>query len=218
MSGGMVRRAAAWLLRFLGWGALWLGCSLALLLVYVFTLRASTTKRLAGQQRRLEDAVQEIRMLEATTAKLDLFHAAVARVEARLETLNRIIPAEVELDSLKSEVEARARLSGVALTEISAAGPAKPHEFYAAVPVHAALVGPLEGLGRFVDSLARGGPTERLVTPGREAGRLVTLETLELEKSSSGRYNARLDATIYRLLGAEGPSLPRSEASPEARR
>jgi type IV pilus assembly protein PilO len=105
---------------------------------------------------------QEIRQLEVTAAKLQDFQREVALLEAKLETLKRILPPEKETPDLMRKVQSLAAQSNLTIRTFTPAATVN-REFYQEWPINMAVDGSYHNLGYFFDRVSR---LSRLVNVG----------------------------------------------------
>ena len=105
---------------------------------------------------------KEIRALEATANRLPEFQREVQALEARLETLKRILPPQKEMPDLMRRVQYLAAQSSLAIAKFNPA-PTAQRDFYVEVPVNLDVVGTYHNLGAFFDRISR---MSRLVNIG----------------------------------------------------
>jgi len=105
---------------------------------------------------------KEIRALEATANRLPEFQREVQALEARLETLKRILPPEKEMPDLMRRVQYLAAQSSLAIRGFNPA-PTAQRDFYVEVPVNLEVEGTYHNLGAFFDRISR---MSRLVNIG----------------------------------------------------
>jgi type IV pilus assembly protein PilO len=110
----------------------------------------------------LADLQTQIRALEATANRLPEFQREVQALEARLETLKRILPPEKEMPDLMRRVQYLAAQSSLAVREFTPA-PVAQREFYIEVPINIDVDGTYHNLGAFFDRISR---MSRLVNVG----------------------------------------------------
>ena len=103
---------------------------------------------------RLEGLEKEIRALEVTANKLQEFQREVALLEARLETLKRILPQTKETPDLMRKVQALAAQSNLTINNFTP-GPTVNKEFYQEWPIAMGLVGNYHNLALFFDKVSR---------------------------------------------------------------
>jgi len=114
------------------------------------------------KEKRLADLQTEIRSLEVTAAKLDDFKREVAQLEAKLETLKRILPADKETPDLLKRVQYLATQSNLLIKRF-APGATVKKEFYEEWPINLEVEGTYHNLGLFFDRVSR---LSRLVNVG----------------------------------------------------
>src|SRR5688500_2445075 len=105
---------------------------------------------------------QEIRQLEVTASKLQDFQREVALLEAKLETLKRILPPEKETPDLMRKVQSLAAQSNLVIRTFTPAATVNK-EFYQEWPINMAVDGSYHNLGYFFDRVSR---LSRLVNVG----------------------------------------------------
>jgi type IV pilus assembly protein PilO len=105
---------------------------------------------------------QEIRQLEVTASKLQDFQREVALLEAKLETLKRILPPEKETPDLMRKVQSLAAQSNLTIKTFTPAATVNK-EFYQEWPINMAVDGTYHNLGYFFDRVSR---LSRLVNVG----------------------------------------------------
>ena len=110
----------------------------------------------------LENLRREIRALEVTASKLQEFQREVALLEAKLETLKRILPPEKETPDLMRKVQSLAAQSNLTIKTFSPAAVVNK-EFYQEWPINVAVEGSYHNLGYFFDRVSR---LSRLVNVG----------------------------------------------------
>src|SRR5712691_538619 len=111
---------------------------------------------------RLQQLETEIKALEVTASKLQEFQREVALLEARLETLKRILPPEKETPDLIRKVQALASTSNLSIQSFNPAAVVKK-EFYEEWPINIAVMGNYHNLALFFDRVSR---LSRLVNVG----------------------------------------------------
>lgn len=114
------------------------------------------------KEMQLADLQTQIRALEATANRLPEFQREVQALEARLETLKRILPPEKEMPDLMRRVQYLAAQSSLAIRKFTPA-PVAQREFYLEVPVNIDIDGTYHNLGAFFDRISR---MSRLVNVG----------------------------------------------------
>lgn len=111
---------------------------------------------------RLEGLQREIRALEVTANKLAEFQREVALLEAKLETLKRILPPEKETPDLMRKVQSLASQSSLLIKSFTP-GQTVSKEFYQEWPINMSVEGSYHNLGIFFDRVGR---LSRLVNIG----------------------------------------------------
>jgi type IV pilus assembly protein PilO len=111
---------------------------------------------------RLESLEKEIRALEVTANKLQEFQREVALLEARLETLKRILPQTKETPDLMRKIQALASQSNLLIRKFNPGTPVNK-EFYQEWPIAVEVEGTYHNLGMFFDRVGR---LPRLVNVG----------------------------------------------------
>ena len=124
---------------------------------------------------------QEIRQLEVTANKLQEFQREVAQLEAKLETLKRILPPEKETPDLMRKVQALASQSNLAIKNFTPSAVVN-RDFYQEWPINMAVDGSYHNLGLFFDRVSR-------------LSRLVNIGNLKI--------NARNDQTVSNTISAQ---------------
>jgi type IV pilus assembly protein PilO len=110
----------------------------------------------------LEALRTEIRALEVTASKLQEFQREVALLEAKLETLKRILPPEKETPDLMRKVQSLAAQSNLVIRKFTP-GATVSKEFYQEWPINVEVDGSYHNLGYFFDRVRR---LSRLVNIG----------------------------------------------------
>src|SRR5438093_5665180 len=129
---------------------------------------------------RLENLRKEIRALEVTANKLQEFQREVAQLEAKLETLKRILPPEKETPDLMRKVQALASQSNLTIKVFTPSAVIN-RDFYQEWPINMSVDGSYHNLGMFFDRVSR-------------LSRLVNIGNLKI--------NARNDQTVSNTLSA----------------
>jgi type IV pilus assembly protein PilO len=114
------------------------------------------------KEQQLADLQTQIRALEATANRLPEFQREVQALEARLETLKRILPPEKEMPDLMRRVQYLAAQSSLAIKKFNPA-PVAQRDFYLEVPINIDIDGTYHNLGAFFDRISR---MSRLVNVG----------------------------------------------------
>ena len=167
---------------------------------------------------RLESLEKEIRALEVTANKLQEFQREVALLEARLETLKRILPQTKETPDLMRKIQALASQSNLLIKKFNPATPVNK-EFYQEWPINMAVDGSYHNLGYFFDRVSR---LSRLVNVGN-----LKVKS-QAKQTSSNTINAGCVATTFVYVetppgqpGAPGkpgaPGAPGAAAPPAGR-
>jgi len=110
----------------------------------------------------LEGLRKEIAALEVTANKLQEFQREVALLEAKLETLKRILPPEKETPDLMRKVQSLAAQSNLVIRKFTP-GATVNKEFYQEWPINVEVDGSYHNLGFFFDRVRR---LSRLVNIG----------------------------------------------------
>jgi type IV pilus assembly protein PilO len=121
----------------------------------------------AVQQQKSKEATlaqleQDIRALEATANKLPEFQREVQALEAKLESLKRILPPEKEMPDLMRRMQYLAAQSSLRVAKFNPAAPVQK-EFYQEIPINLDLDGTYHNLGALLDRISR---MSRLVNVG----------------------------------------------------
>lgn len=111
---------------------------------------------------RLGTLKKEIAALEVTANKLQDFQREVALLEAKLETLKRILPPEKETPDLVRKVQSLAAQSSLVIRKFNPGSPVNK-EFYQEWPISMDVDGNYHNLGIFFDRVSR---LSRLVNIG----------------------------------------------------
>src|SRR6266581_9631593 len=111
---------------------------------------------------RLQQLETEIKALEVTASKLQEFQREVQLLEAKLETLKRILPPEKETPDLMRRVQYLATQSSLSI-KVFTPGTVANKEFYQEVPINVSVEGTYHNLGSFCDRVSR---LSRLVNLG----------------------------------------------------
>ncbi len=115
-----------------------------------------------AKETRLQQLETEIKALEVTANKLQEFQREVQLLEAKLETLKRILPPEKETPDLMRRVQYLATQSSLSIKVFTPAAVANK-EFYQEVPINVSVEGTYHNLGAFCDRVSR---LSRLVNLG----------------------------------------------------
>jgi type IV pilus assembly protein PilO len=128
---------------------------------------------------------KEIRALEVTANKLQEFQREVQLLEAKLETLKRILPPERETPDLMRRVQALAGQSFLTIRKFNPATVVQK-DFYQEVPINVELTGTYHNLGTFFDRVSR-------------LSRLVNVKNLKVKASTKQTGSATIDAGCQAL-------------------
>jgi type IV pilus assembly protein PilO len=152
---------------------------------------------------RLESLQKEIRALEVTANKLQEFQREVAQLEAKLETLKRILPPEKETPDLMRKVQALAAQSNLTIKNFTP-GAVVNRDFYQEWPINMAVDGSYHNLGMFFDRVSR-------------LSRLVNIGNLKISSRSdqtvSNTISAQCVATTF-VYVEPPPAPPRPPGAP----
>jgi type IV pilus assembly protein PilO len=111
---------------------------------------------------RLQTLKTDIEALEATAARLPEFQREVQALEARLETLKRILPPEKEMPDLMRRLQYLAAQSSLGIKRFNPAAPVQK-DFYQEIPINIDVDGTYHNFGAFLDRISR---MSRLVNMG----------------------------------------------------
>ena len=157
---------------------------------------------------RLENLQREIRALEVTANKLAEFQREVALLEAKLETLKRILPPEKETPDLMRKVQSLASQSSL-LIKTFTPGQTVNKEFYQEWPINMAVEGNYHNLGIFFDRVGR-------------LSRLVNIGNIKIasrnEQTVSNTITATCVATTFVYVDTPVGAPSPAPARPGARR
>lgn len=145
---------------------------------------------------RLESLEKEIRALEVTANKLQEFQREVALLEARLETLKRILPQTKETPDLMRKIQALASQSNLLIKKFNPGTPISK-EFYQEWPINVEVEGTYHNLGMFFDRVGR---LPRLVNVGN-----LKIKSQQ-KQTASNTINAACVATTF--VYVETPPTP----------
>ena len=120
---------------------------------YFFWL-SDAWKEEATKKAKREALQKEIRALEVTANKLQEFQREVQLLEAKLDTLKRILPPEKETPDLMRRVQALAAQSFLNVKTFTPTAVVQK-EFYQEVPIKMELTGSYHNLGLFFDRVSR---------------------------------------------------------------
>ena len=136
---------------------------------------------------KLESLQKEIRALEVTANKLQEFQREVALLEARLETLKRILPQTKETPDLMRKIQALAAQSNLLIKKFNPGTPVNK-DFYQEWPIAVEVEGTYHNLGYFFDRVGR---LPRLVNVGNLKVKAQQKQT------ASNTINAACVATTF---------------------
>ena len=151
----------------------------------------------------LENLRKEIRALEVTANKLQEFQREVAQLEAKLETLKRILPPEKETPDLMRKVQALAAQSNLVIKNFTPSAVVN-RDFYMEWPINMAVEGSFHNLGMFFDRVSR-------------LSRLVNLGNIKISSNAnqtvSNTISASCIATTF-VYVEPPPAPPRPPGAP----
>jgi type IV pilus assembly protein PilO len=153
---------------------------------------------------RLENLRKEIRALEVTANKLQEFQREVALLEAKLETLKRILPPAKETPDLMRKVQALAAQSNLVIRTFSPAATVNK-EFYQEWPINMAVDGNYHNLGFFFDRVSR-------------LSRLVNIGNLKITAGSNQTPSKTMAASCVATTFVYQETPPAPPAPPGQRR
>ena len=146
-------------------------------------MKEETTKKA-----KREALQKEIRALEVTANKLQEFQREVQLLEAKLETLKRILPPERETPDLMRRVQSLASQSFLTVRKFTPTTPVQK-DFYQEVPINVELSGTYHNLGLFFDRVSR---LSRLVNVRNLKVRAATRPTPATRSTPPARPDLRL--------------------------
>lgn len=148
----------------------------------------------------LDTLKREIAALEVTANKLAEFQREVALLEAKLETLKRILPPEKETPDLMRKVQSLASQSSLLIKSFTP-GATVNKEFYQEWPITMTVEGNYHNLGIFFDRVGR-------------LSRLVNIGNIKIssrgEQTVSNTISASCVATTF--VYVETPAAPAGPA------
>lgn len=144
----------------------------------------------------LDTLKREIAALEVTANKLAEFQREVALLEAKLETLKRILPPEKETPDLMRKVQSLASQSSLLIKSFTP-GATVNKEFYQEWPITMTVEGSYHNLGIFFDRVGR---LSRLVNIGN-----IRIQARP-EQTVSNTISASCVATTF--VYVEAPATP----------
>ena len=143
-----------------------------------------------------EKLLQDIRALEVTATKLEDFKREVAQLEAKLETLKRILPPEKETPDLMKKIQYLAQQSSLQIKRFTPA-PTVKKEFYEEWPINIDVQGSYHNLGLFFDRVSR---LPRLVNVGNL--KIVPIQSQTISRT----ITASCVATTFVYIDAPPPA------------
>jgi type IV pilus assembly protein PilO len=150
----------------------------------------------------LDTLKREIAALEVTANKLAEFQREVALLEAKLETLKRILPPEKETPDLMRKVQSLASQSSLLIKSFTP-GATVNKEFYQEWPITMTVEGNYHNLGIFFDRVGR-------------LSRLVNIGNIKIssrnDQTVSNTISASCVATTF--VYVEAPAAPPGGARP----
>lgn len=138
------------------------GIAAAIAIGFWYFVYSPMDEEMTQKTAKLDALQQEIRALEVTAAKLEDFKREVAQLEAKLETLKRILPPEKETPDLMKKIQYLAQQSNLQIKRFTPAATVKK-EFYQEWPIAIDVQGSYHNLGLFFDRVSR---LPRLVNVG----------------------------------------------------
>ena len=150
----------------------------------------------------LDTLKREIAALEVTANKLAEFQREVALLEAKLETLKRILPPEKETPDLMRKVQSLASQSSLLIKSFTP-GATVNKEFYQEWPITMTVEGNYHNLGIFFDRVGR---LSRLVNIGN-----IKIQSRN-DQTVSNTISASCVATTF--VYVEAPAAPPAGARP----
>ena len=151
------------------------------------------------KEARLTTLQNQIRELEVTANKLPEFQREVQALEARLETLKRILPPEKEMPDLMRRVQYLAAQSSLAIRKFTP-GAVASREFYEEVPVNVDVDGTYHNLGLFFDQVSK---FSRIINVNN-----ITIRAKDRPELTS-TVTADATATTFVLLETQPAAAPR---------
>jgi type IV pilus assembly protein PilO len=169
----------------------------------------------AAKQKRLQVLRDENRVLESAAANLPGLQRKVADLEAKLETLKRILPPQKETPDLMRKVQYLAAQSNLTIKKFNPSATVNK-EFYQEWPINVDVIGTYHNLGVFFDRVGR---LSRLVNVG---GVKIKAQT---KQSVSNTIAASCVATTFVYLDqpipppgkGKGPAKGKAPVKPAAK-
>jgi type IV pilus assembly protein PilO len=141
----------------------------------------SATQERDQKQAKVETLTKEIRALEVTASKLQEFQREVQLLEAKLETLKRILPPAKEIPDLMRKMQSLASQSNLQI-KIFTPKALVNKEFYQEQPIDVSVTGTFHNLAIFFDRISR-------------LSRLVNVGTLKITSTSQQTPSRTIDAS-----------------------
>lgn len=154
----------------------------------------------------LERLQKEIRALEVTANKLPEFQREVVLLEAKLDTLKRILPPSKETPDLMKKVQYLAVQSNLTIKKFNPSATATK-EFYQEFPINIDVEGTYHNLAMFFDRI-------------RRLSRLVNVGNLKIKSHSKQTASSTIAAacqaiTFVYVEGAQMQASPAPGARPQ---
>ena len=162
---------------------------------FYFLWLGDAWKEEATKKAKREELQKDIRNLEVIANKLQEFQREVQLLEAKLDTLKRILPPEKETPDVIRRVQALASQSFLSVKKFTPTTVVQK-EFYQEVPITMELAGSYHNLGLFFDRVSR-------------LSRLVNVRNLKVKSAQkqtpSNTIEAGCVATTYVYQDAPPP-------------
>jgi type IV pilus assembly protein PilO len=133
------------------------------------------------KQERVQALTEQIRALEVTANRLQEFQREVQLLEAKLETLKRILPPVKEIPDLMRKMQSLASQSNLQIRTFTPKAMVN-REFYQEQPIDVAVTGTYHNLAIFFDRISR-------------LSRLVNVGTLKIAAFKEASPSRTIDAT-----------------------
>jgi len=171
-------------------------------------------KEEAKKQKQLQTLRDENRVLESAAANLPGLQRKVADLEAKLETLKRILPPQKETPDLMRKVQYLASQSNLTIKKFNPAATVNK-EFYQEWPINIDVIGTYHNLGAFFDRVGR---LSRLVNVGTVKIKAHTKQTVSntIAASCVATTFVYLDQPIQPPGKAKAPGKGKAPAKPAA--
>ncbi len=172
---------------------------------YMFWWSDAMKEETAKKAKR-EALQKEIRALEVTANKLQEFQREVQLLEAKLETLKRVLPPERETPDLMRRVQSLASQSFLTVRKFTPTTPIQK-DFYQEVPINMELSGTYHNLGLFFDRISR-------------LSRLVNVRNLKLKATAKATASNTIEAAGQALtyVYKDAPLPPAKAGRPAAKK